>query len=746
MALLAPQSGEALSADTLGSLLRSNQSNTLIRSAGAAALRGPNGTLLDVRAETEPGANRPKFSGDLEHDIIVGEPLSLQLTAEPFAYLYGAADRAPLPTGLSLNTATGLITGAAQAPGDYFPVVWARNSRGARSADLILHAAMPALPYVADQSAIGQVGETFSYQIEVGSEAGTPRTFLGTPAYAISGMPEGLALDPDSGLITGTPVASLSPVALNLSVSNASGTAMHETAGRLPLLTLTIRPPAAPRITSPPDAGAFVDTQFDYYFSTSSDAFLWEVDAGTPLPAGLAMDYSATPWLPPPASYEPLYARITGIPTDPGVYEILVKAGGQAGWGPQFLLTISVGTKTPQILAGSPPEWDLADGPLELDLEINASNGPLVAFEERNVTPPLVLEDEPPETQIRYLRGTITAAGTYSAEIRAANAFGWGEWLAVEIIAFDSRAPVITHDGTESGEALTTKEIPIVASNTPTSYGCALVAGSAIVSVVGSTAKVTCRAAGDHVVRLSATNAYGTAYKDVVVTASAASFSLTASVGLDCGVDYDGEESISVTGIGPIQSYSASGKPSGLSIHSDGGIHGQHNYDPTKTYPRVFNCAVSVQIAGEWFAVGTTVFTMTAAVLDLTMDPSSKTTANPVYSENTTRRIRIPPENVYVFAVSVGAGSQAGNPQWGLVKSGGPSGNAAHIYPSLSGTSGAGATLSLSCPGVNTYFPIGVPPPPENDSPPDYLLTVTLKNDKGSGTCVAACTHNDPTS
>ncbi|HPA20957.1 MAG TPA: hypothetical protein PLU30_24625, partial [Verrucomicrobiae bacterium] len=150
-----------------------------------------------------------------------------------------------------------------------------------------------------------------------------------------------------------------------------------------------------------------------------------------------------------------------------------------------------------------------------------------------------------PTTQSEcYLVGQITAAGTYAGRIRAANSWGWGDWKPVSIVAFDSRAPVITHDGTETAEALTTLEIAIVASNSPTAYGCTLVSGSAICSVVGSTAKVTCRTAGTHVVRLSATNAYGTAYKDVTVTASAASFSISGAVTLDCGVDNTGEESI----------------------------------------------------------------------------------------------------------------------------------------------------------------------------------------------------------
>lgn len=621
--MVEPRRGEPLSAAAVAEIIRETKRNQLLASTGAgqSIVRGPAGTQLVPSGEPEIGSARPKFSGDLAHDIIVGEPVSIQLAASPFAYLYGVADRAPLPSGLSLDADTGLITGAALEPGETTAVVWARNTRGARSAELILSAAMPELPVVEDQSAAGQVGEAFSYQIEVG-EGGTPRTFAGVPAFAISGLPEGLSLDPETGLISGTPVASLDAVALTLTVSNASGPAYLSGESRLPLLTLTIRPPAAPRIISPADAGAFEGSAFEYYFQTNVEALLWEIDAGTPLPPGLSIEYSGTPWLPPPPGYDPVYARIVGTPTDPGVYQVIVRAGGQAGWGPPFTLTISIGTMTPQILAGSPPVHDLASGPLDLEIELNASNGPVQAWESRNAISPLAIEElDPPDASKRNLVGTINAAGTYTIEVRAANAFGWGEWLTIEIVAYDSRAPVITHDGTESGEALTTKEFAIVASNSPTSYGCTLVSGSAICSVSGSTAKVTARVAGEHTVRISATNAYGTAYADVVLTATDATYTLdyaSSFLELDCGVDISDSEEITVSGIGPIDEYKASGMPSGLVLEGDGDIDGTHNYDPSKSYPRSFNVAISVKIAGEWFSVGTAKIKMLAASITIT--------------------------------------------------------------------------------------------------------------------------------
>jgi hypothetical protein len=614
-ALVEPVRGDRLTAAQMTELIRYTKSSRLVGTVGGGTIQqGPYGTIINNLDEEEIGSARPVFSSAETLAAVVGEPVSFQLAAAPFAYIFGAAERAPLPPGLSLDEDTGLITGAVTEPGEWATIVWARNTRGARSQALVITATMPALPIADDQSAEGQVGEVFSYQIELDG-GGTPRTFAGIDAYAVSGLPAGLTLDATTGLISGTPTTTLDSVALTMTISNASGAAWHELHARKPLLTLLIRPPAAPRITSATDAGAFVDSQFDYYFTTNVDAFLWEVDAGTPLPPGLEIDFSATPWLPPPASFEPMYARITGIPTQAGVWQVLVRAGGQAGWGPLFTLTISVGTVVPQVLAGSPPEWDLASGSLVLDIELTASNGPLVAWAERNNTSPLHIEDEPPDTQTRYLRGTITAAGIYTIEVRAANQFGWGDWLLIEVVAFDSRAPVITHDGTESGEALTTKEIAIVASNTPTAYGCTLVSGSAICSATGSTAKVTARTDGEHTVRLSATNAYGTAYKDVVLTATDATYTVPyADTALDlaCGVDINEAEEIIITGIGPIEETKGSGMPSGLALEADGAIDGTHSYNPSQTYPKTFNVSVSVKIAGEWFAVGTSKIRMVA--------------------------------------------------------------------------------------------------------------------------------------
>ncbi|HOY60193.1 MAG TPA: hypothetical protein PK640_18895, partial [Verrucomicrobiota bacterium] len=73
-----------------------------------------------------------------------------------------------------------------------------------------------------------------------------------------------------------------------------------------------------------------------------------------------------------------------------------------------------------------------------------------------------------------------------------------------------------------------------------------------------------------------------------------------------------------VSGIGPITSYNFTGLPEGLHNHANGSLHGIHIFDHTKTYPRAFTVGVNVQIAGEWFSVGTTTVTMNAATLTVT--------------------------------------------------------------------------------------------------------------------------------
>jgi len=149
----------------------------------------------DVVTLTNPGA---QFNTE-------GDAVSLQLSASDSgnaALTYGASG---LPSGLSVNSATGLISGTVSsgdaANGSYTVTVNASDSAGNSAAQQFTwyvtapaHAVTLANP--GNQS--NAAGDVVSLQLQGSDPDGDPLT------YTASGLPFGLTIDPNTGLISGT--------------------------------------------------------------------------------------------------------------------------------------------------------------------------------------------------------------------------------------------------------------------------------------------------------------------------------------------------------------------------------------------------------------------------------------------------------------------------------------------------------------------------------------------------------------
>jgi len=162
-------------------------------------------------------------------------------------------------------------------------------------------------------TALGEVGVPFSYQIVA---TGMPDSFqvLGT-------LPDGLSLNPATGLIAGTPTEAVS-AALTLEATNTSGT------GSKPF-TLTIQPAGAPTITSATHARATTGLSFGFQITATRS------------PGG----YSFNGTLPPGVTLDTATGLLSGIPTQAGDFAITVSATNENATttGP---LTISVSDVT----------------------------------------------------------------------------------------------------------------------------------------------------------------------------------------------------------------------------------------------------------------------------------------------------------------------------------------------------------------------------------------------------------------
>ena len=142
----------------------------------------------------------------------VGTAFTYQISATNNPTSFNATG---LPTGLTVDPTTGLISGTPNTSGTSSVTLSATNANGTGNATLTLTINAASTPVITSAStASGTVGRSFNYQI---TATNNPTSFNA------SGLPAGLSVDTSSGLISGTPTtAGTSNV--TLSAINASST------------------------------------------------------------------------------------------------------------------------------------------------------------------------------------------------------------------------------------------------------------------------------------------------------------------------------------------------------------------------------------------------------------------------------------------------------------------------------------------------------------------------------------------
>jgi uncharacterized repeat protein (TIGR03803 family) len=152
----------------------------------------------------------------------VGVAFRYQIAATNSPTSFGATN---LPPGLSVNTATGLISGTPTQSGRFPVGLSATNAGGAGTGTLSLTVNPPPPAITSALTASGRAGHAFTYEI---TASNTPTSFAAT------GLPAGLTINRATGMITGTPAAT-GTTSVVLAAANSGGV------GRA-TLTLTISP------------------------------------------------------------------------------------------------------------------------------------------------------------------------------------------------------------------------------------------------------------------------------------------------------------------------------------------------------------------------------------------------------------------------------------------------------------------------------------------------------------------------
>jgi hypothetical protein len=156
----------------------------------------------------------PVISSALKVGGSIGEAFTYQITAANGPTNFDASD---LPDGLTVDTATGLISGTPTTNGAYDASVFAENSAGRGSA--VLEITISNAPRITSPlTANGKRTKAFTYTI----------TATHSPTgYGAVGLPDGLTVDPNTGVISGTPTANaVSSVEISATNGDGIGTAI----------------------------------------------------------------------------------------------------------------------------------------------------------------------------------------------------------------------------------------------------------------------------------------------------------------------------------------------------------------------------------------------------------------------------------------------------------------------------------------------------------------------------------------
>src|SRR6266853_3395058 len=161
---------------------------------------------LSISAETlQPTVTSPTSATATE-----GQPFNYQITATKNPTSYSASG---LPSGLTLDGTSGLISGTPRDFGYFYVNISATNSHGTGASTTLYLYVISARPVVSGDYQTVSVGDPFSYQISASKNP---------TSYDAIGLPPGLSIDTATGIISGAPTASGS-YDVELSASNSYG-------------------------------------------------------------------------------------------------------------------------------------------------------------------------------------------------------------------------------------------------------------------------------------------------------------------------------------------------------------------------------------------------------------------------------------------------------------------------------------------------------------------------------------------
>jgi hypothetical protein len=431
-----------------------------------AALTTP--ANIQANFQYTPVTSPPVINSALTATGTTGSAFNYQISATNSPTSYNATG---LPSGLSVNTSTGAITGTPTATGSSNVTISATNAGGTGSATLALTVNPPAPVINSTLTASGTTGSSFSYQI----------TATNSPtSYNATSLPNGLSVNTSTGVISGTPTATGSSN-VTISATNAGGTGSAT-------LVLTVNPPA-PVISSPLTASGTAGSSFSYQITATNSPTSYNA---TNLPNGLSVNTST--------------GVISGTPTATGSSNVTISATNAGGTG-SATLALTINPPAPVITSALTASGTTGSS---FSYQITATNSP-TSYGATGLPNGLSIDGNS-----GVISGTPTATGSSNVTISATNAGGTGS--ATLVLTVNPPAPVVNSAPTASAIKGSTFNYQITATNNPTGYDATGLPAGLSVDIGTGIISGTPSAAGTSSVTISASNAGGTGSATLTLT------------------------------------------------------------------------------------------------------------------------------------------------------------------------------------------------------------------------------------
>jgi alpha-tubulin suppressor-like RCC1 family protein len=472
-----------------------------------------------------PSLSVPVITSGTTASGVNGTPFTYVITANNAPTSFSATG---LPSGLGVNTNTGVIMGTPTSSGTSTVVLGASNSGGTGTGSLTLSISNPPAPVITSSTAVsGALNAPFVYTI---TASNNPTNFTTTS------LPAGLNVNSSSGVISGTPTATGTST-VTLSAINAGGTGTAT-------LALTINGTGAPVITSGLTAIAVNSVPFTYTITANNSPTSFNA---TNLPMGL--------------NVTPTTGAITGTPTVTSTSSIFstIYAINSSGTGSATLL-FTMNPPAPVISSATSASGSVGSA---FGFSVIASNNPTL-FTATGLPSGLSIN---PSTGV--IMGTPTGSMTSTVSLAATNAGGTGTGSLTLSFTNSYPVPVISSSTLASGDSgvsfnyfITTSTLPAPTNYSATGLPSGLSLNTGTGTITGSTTLT-----GTYAVTLSASNASGTGTAILNLTINSTSAPIltgTTTVSGTLGTAF----SFPITASGSVTAYSATGLPPGLSLVS----------------------------------------------------------------------------------------------------------------------------------------------------------------------------------